>query len=99
MSARYVRKSGDRHAKRGVKALLSGEFLSPCGNETFRFSVGPIEASGIAPFSCGVKLYALERADFIIDSLVYGESAFQALELATALISDLSGWAEAMKRG
>ncbi|MCH8491411.1 MAG: hypothetical protein LAT81_15995 [Oceanicaulis sp.] len=46
-----------------------------------------------------MKLYALERADVIVDSRVYGESAFQALELATALISDLSGWAEAMKRG
>lgn len=79
--------------------MLSGEFLSPCGTEIFQFSVGPIEASDIAPFSCGVKLYAIERADFIIDSRVYGESAFQTLELATALISDLSGWAEAIKRG
>lgn len=99
MSAKNVRQSGGRRAQKGVRALLSGEFQSPCGTENFQFSVGPIQASDIAPFSCGVKLYALERADVIVDSRVYGESAFQALELATALISDLSGWTEAMKRG
>jgi hypothetical protein len=43
-------------------------------------------------------LYCPEEDNYLVDSQVYGESAFQALQLATDLIANLSGWTEALKQ-
>lgn len=78
--------------------MLTGDFPSPDGSDTFTFEIGPISPAQVAPFSCGVKLFSKIKNDDLVSHQVYGENAFQALQLAIELIASLSGWEEAFSQ-